>query len=130
MYHQLRDTSQEKSQKKLTSSATSEDLLDASFAGQKEAPPERLNPKELIRQEVPGKITQLIGSGKYAQSAIVWWTIKWSFIVGGMLTAGAFISHWVYKDEGTLAENIKNIWSIFAPIITLALGYIFGKGQK
>ena len=100
-----------------------------SGSGRSKTPTRHLTLKKLD-EEVAGKITRIIGSGKYAQFAIVWWTIKWCFLAGFFLTALAFCSIWLFGAEGTLMECMKTIWSLFVPIITLGLGYVFGKGQK
>lgn len=75
-----------------------------------------------------GTVTQQIGSGDNAQNAIVYRTILWCFIAGGVLSAAAFI-HAFIKDAATPLSGVKDVWSIFAPIITLAMGYLFGKGK-
>lgn len=76
--------------------------------------------------DLPGKISQLIGTGKHARAAIVWETIKWSFFSGVILTALLLLASWI-KIISITIEDIIKIWSIFIPIITLALGYFFGK---
>ena len=82
-----------------------------------------------INPDIPGTITKTIGSGKHAQAAIVWQTIKWSFIAGSAFSTIFIIFAWSNENEAP-SENIKMIWSIFIPVITLALGYIFGKGKE
>tara|TARA_R110000765_G_scaffold391488_2_gene484394 strand:- start:676 stop:978 length:303 start_codon:yes stop_codon:yes gene_type:complete len=73
-----------------------------------------------------GHVSKIIGSGENAQNSIIYQTILWSFLSGVFFSAviSGFIT---YKGEGDLVDSIKNIWSIFIPVITLSLGYIFGK---
>lgn len=84
-------------------------------------------PKSAIAH-IPGTITQQIGSGEYAQTSIVYRTILWSFIAGGVFSVAA-IGISVWRGTDTFLTNIKDIWSVFVPLITLALGYLFGKGR-
>jgi amino acid transporter len=80
--------------------------------------------------DIPGEITKKIGSGKHAQDSIVWQTIIWSFATG--IGTTLVIILWSYLDTtvSLQAQDIGSIWSLFIPIITLALGYIFGKEHK
>lgn len=81
-----------------------------------------------IAVPIPGAVTQQIGSGEHAQNSIVYRTILWSFIGGGALsTASIVIALW--HGNASVLSEVKDIWSIFAPLITLALGYLFGKGR-
>lgn len=91
---------------------------------------QRTSKKTQISQDIPGKITEVIGSGKHAQAAIVWQTIKWSFIVGSIFSIALIISALILQSKTTPIDEIKTVWSIFIPVITLALGYIFGKGKE
>lgn len=86
--------------------------------------------KTQINQDIPGKITETIGSGKHAQAAIEWQTIKWSFIAGSAFSGAFFLFAWLVGKKEAPIDGIKMIWSVFIPIITLALGYMFGKGKE
>lgn len=78
-----------------------------------------------------GKIAQTIGGGDNAKNSFIWVTIRWSFLIGA-ITSLAIYFRPVYC-QADLHENlladIKAVWAIFMPIITLALGYSFGKGK-
>lgn len=80
-----------------------------------------------------GKITSTIGTGEVAKDSIVYLVIKWSFISGTVITGLLVINNWIFRDEGKvpdLTNDIKITWSLVIPIITLALGYAFGKSRK
>jgi hypothetical protein len=77
---------------------------------------------------IPGSITKQIGSGDHAQNSIVYQTILWSFIAGCALSIACF-GYVAWKGADDPMKPIKEVWSIFGPIITLALGYMFGKGK-
>ncbi|RQO54469.1 hypothetical protein DBR47_22755 [Paucibacter sp. KBW04] len=81
-----------------------------------------------ISVSIPGTVTQQIGSGEHAQNSIVYRTILWSFIGGGALSTASIVIALAKGNASALTE-IKDVWSIFAPLITLALGYLFGKGR-
>jgi hypothetical protein len=75
-----------------------------------------------------GSISKQIGTGKHARTNIVYTIIKWSFIAGSLLTL--IIIAMVWKNIIIFSvENIVSIWTIFIPLITLSLGYLFGKGK-
>jgi surface polysaccharide O-acyltransferase-like enzyme len=82
---------------------------------------DKLDPK-------PGLISGIIGSGEDAKNSIVYKTIAWSFL-SGVLFSVVIIFYILYKGEGNPEDSIKNIWAIFIPVITLSLGYIFGKNK-
>lgn len=78
--------------------------------------------------EMPGTLTQKMGTGENAKNSIVWMVITWSFIIASVLSLLLFSLVVCYKDFAYL-DNIKSVWGIFIPIITLALGYAFGKSK-
>lgn len=81
----------------------------------------------------PGVISKHIGTGNNAKDSFVWMTLRSCFWIAGICSVGAFsitvYRLYIYKDfmETTFIDDLKNLWSIFTPIITLALGYAFGK---
>jgi hypothetical protein len=75
-----------------------------------------------------GRITETIGTGENAKNSIVWMTITWSFFIASAMSLLFFSLVVCYKDFSYI-ESIKSVWSIFVPIITLALGYAFGKSK-
>lgn len=81
-----------------------------------------------ISVPIPGTVTQQIGSGEHAQNSIVYRTILWSFIGGGLLSGASIVISLTNGSPSVLGE-VKDIWSIFVPLITLSLGYLFGKGR-
>lgn len=99
---------------------------------------EQLNKKEqasekvstVSNKEVAGKIADHIGTGKNAKDSFIWMTITWSFYIATgislLLFARSFFS---VASEENLLDSLVQIWSVFVPIITLALGYAFGKGE-
>lgn len=78
-----------------------------------------------------GKIAQEIGSGENAKNSFIWITIRYSFLIAATVTAAIYFRSLLCAagTENSLIEDIKSIWSIFMPVITLALGYAFGKGK-
>ena len=77
---------------------------------------------------LPGVITKQIGSGDHAQNSIVYRTIVWSFVAGASLSVACF-AYAAWKGAEDPMKPVKDVWAIFGPIITLALGYVFGKGR-
>ena len=84
----------------------------------------------VITKELAGKITGHIGTGKNAKDSFIWMTITWSFYIAAGMSVLIYIrSFYPVADGENLLDSIINIWSVFVPIITLALGYAFGKGE-
>ncbi|EGQ9971465.1 hypothetical protein M5224_004712 [Vibrio parahaemolyticus] len=86
-----------------------------------------------------GSVNKSLGTGKNAQDSVVWLTILWSFGVGIGTTLLLFVFVWYYYPSAPIIcatsapipefplEYLTTIWSVFIPVITLALGYMFGK---
>ncbi|HBS2681665.1 TPA: hypothetical protein MFA46_005398 [Klebsiella pneumoniae] len=69
-----------------------------------------------------------------AKETVVWFIIKFTLTLCGCITAGIFfIDVIANKSDVTSSketiEDIKSLWEIFFPIITLSLGYLFGKSH-
>ena len=87
---------------------------------------EGLDGDKLRPQSSKGRIADNIGVGEEAKNSIVWMTITWSFVIAGLMTLLLFSLVVAEKDFKYLDE-VKTVWGIFIPLITLALGYAFGK---
>jgi len=82
-----------------------------------------------------GNIAKHIGTGSNAKDSFVWMTLRSCFIIAGLLSAGIFVSYFYFvfhnmSTEVDIVANLKDVWAIFTPIITLALGYAFGKRDR
>lgn len=83
--------------------------------------------------ESQGSIAKTIGTGTNAKNSIVYLTIKWAFIVGTVLTIFIVLNNWLFRVNEKVPDftsDVRLIWEIIIPIITLALGYAFGKSEK
>jgi hypothetical protein len=91
----------------------------------------KLTQKRLSGTPSEGTIAKMIGAGDNAKNSIVWITIRWSFIIGSITSLAIYLrpAYCQAELQGNLLEDIKSAWGVFMPIITLALGYIFGKGR-
>jgi hypothetical protein len=90
-----------------------------------------VNPQQLPDKH--GTITNTIGTGEVAKDSIVYLVIKWSFVSGTVITILLVINNWLFRENEKvpdLTNDIKVTWSIVIPIITLALGYAFGKSKR
>ncbi|MCX7097888.1 MAG: hypothetical protein NTV43_08300 [Methylococcales bacterium] len=91
----------------------------------------KITGKKVSGSPTEGKITATIGVGENAKNSFIWVTIKWSFLIGAATTLAIYFRPTYCQAElqGNLLDDIKSTWSIFMPVITLALGYTFGKGN-
>lgn len=89
-----------------------------------------------VNENFRAKITKSIGHGEDAKNSLIYLTLKFSFITGCIITGILTINFWIDKYQGNGNDNesfityITKGWQIIIPIITLALGYAFGKSQK
>ena len=98
-------------------------------------PPATGSPNTTTSAHLFGTIAKLIGTGENAENSIVWMTITWSLRIATGLSVVLLIflgiSFFQGKDQVVpeFTKNIISVWSIFTPIITLALGYAFGRNE-
>lgn len=85
----------------------------------------------------PGKLTETIGSGENAKNSIVYSVLKWCFllITGFLLVETIFLFIEIFNSKllvlsDKLLECFKVVCQTIFPIVTLSLGYAFGKSQK
>lgn len=82
---------------------------------------------------LPGTIAQQIGTGEHARDSFIWMTLKYCFYLGAIFSICIMLAyfHFVFDksepDKIDIVSALKDVWSIFTPILTLALGYAFGK---
>ncbi len=88
---------------------------------------------KLIRWKY-GIIGRLIGVGNNAKHSIVTIIIICCFVAAIIITILVIVNYWKFRDcENKVPDivgDLKVIWEIITPIITLALGYEFGKKEK
>ena len=85
-----------------------------------------------INTDSPGKITKTIGRGEDARNSFVYLTLQWAFIIGTALTVLIFLNKWFFEEDNVvpnIVDDITSVWKIVIPLITLALGYAFGKSK-
>ncbi|WP_050978159.1 hypothetical protein [Herbaspirillum sp. GW103] len=83
------------------------------------------------KANVVGKFAELFGSGEHAKNTFIWVAMRWSFVIGCVISSALFVRALVFPERApNLIDEIKSTWNIFVPIITLALGYAFGKGSE
>lgn len=84
----------------------------------------------------PGSIAAQIGTGEHARDTFIWMTLRYCFNLGACFSLGIMAAFGYYviaekqPDKIDIISNLKDVWSIFTPIITLALGYAFGKRER
>lgn len=83
---------------------------------------------------MPGKINTLIGTDGHAKHSIATIVIIGAFAAIIIVTLLVIINYWCFRDcenkVPDIVSDLKTIWEIVVPIITLVLGYEFGKSEK
>lgn len=81
-------------------------------------------------------IAKTIGRGEDARNSFVYLTIRYVFVAAVIITGLCFINHWFFPKEGccssdtpSVIEDVQLVWDIAVPLITLALGYAFGRSK-
>lgn len=83
-------------------------------------------------------ITARIGKGEDAKNSIIWTIVTWCLAIPACITFLYFVTMWYVLylfpnpdvHVGAIREHISKIWGVFIPIITLALGYLYGKSSR
>ncbi|HBL5510710.1 TPA: hypothetical protein LTW47_004088 [Enterobacter hormaechei] len=84
----------------------------------------------------PGTIAKEIGTGEHARDSFIWMTLKYCFYLGAIFSICIMLAYFHFVFDKNEPEKIdivaalKDVWSIFTPILTLALGYAFGKREN
>lgn len=75
-----------------------------------------------------GAITKSIGTGENAKNSFIWITIRYSFIGAGLISIALYwVAFLPLEISSFFLDGVKDVWAIFMPVITLALGYAFGR---
>lgn len=91
------------------------------------------NSSRFFSQNTAGKIQNTIGRGEDAKLSLVYLTLRWSFISGVAISGFVVLNYWLFSCNEKVPDfmgDIRITWEIVVPVITLALGYAFGKSQK
>lgn len=85
----------------------------------------------------PGPILEAyakrIAQGEHAKDSFIWLTLKFSFFLGAILSICLMLVYFHFAfgrnepDKIDIIAELKDVWSIFTPMLTLTLGYAFGK---
>lgn len=75
---------------------------------------------------IPGKI----GQGDDAKNSVVWHVITYSLTIYSCIVAALLVIDVVGNGGQSALTIVKDSWAIFTPIITLSLGYMFGKKEE
>ena len=78
-----------------------------------------------------GFINKLTGSGENAKNGISTLVVISLFLTGIILTILICIEYWgkQCQEPTPMLDSIKGVWGIITPLLTLILGYVFGKGK-
>jgi hypothetical protein len=90
-------------------------------------------PKNKFSSDEKGLITNTLGTGDNAKNSLVYICVRWCFFAAIGLSLLVVINNWVFRVNEkvpTITDDLRVVWNIFIPLVTLALGYAFGKSQK
>jgi len=82
-----------------------------------------------IYSKTDENITNKIGTGDDAKNSVVWHVITYSLTIYSCIVAALLVIDVVNNGGNSALAIVKDSWAIFTPIITLSLGYMFGKKE-
>lgn len=86
-------------------------------------------PIEISFSKTDENITDKIGTGDDAKNSVVWHVITYSLTIYSCIVASLLVIDVVNNGGKSALTIVKDSWAIFTPIITLSLGYMFGKKE-
>ena len=73
-------------------------------------------------------------TGEHPKHYIAKYVIRWSFWAAMIVTGIVVVNYWLFRDcENKVPDitgDLRVIWEIVTPLITLVLGYEFGRIEK
>lgn len=82
--------------------------------------------------DISGKVTDILGTGDNAKNSLIYLTIKWSFWGGIVISTFIIANCWLFRENEKVPDitgDLISWWQVLLPLITLALGYAFGKNE-
>lgn len=105
-------------------------FVDVSSTCEKRAKGDYLEgPIEISSSKADENITKKIGTGDDAKNSVVWHVITYSLTIYSCIVAALLVIDVVNNKGHSALTIVKDSWAIFTPIITLSLGYMFGKKE-
>jgi len=77
-----------------------------------------------------GEYAKNIGTGNHAKTNVIYYIVSTTLVIFGCITASLIVIHTYGYSVADLVSDIKDLWMIFTPIITLGLGYLFGANKN
>ncbi|WP_460418764.1 hypothetical protein [Pseudomonas sp. microsymbiont 2] len=74
--------------------------------------------------------SNLIGKGDQAKDSVVWYLITRMVRLSAVVIFILFAVDIYYNKGEKCLDILKETWGVFAPIVTLAMGYLFGKKER
>lgn len=87
---------------------------------------------KLSENNTGGKITEFIGKGEDAKNTFIYLTLTWAFRTGICITILIFINGWIFRQNEKVPDvmgEVSSAWDFIIPLVTLSLGYAFGKSK-
>jgi len=82
-----------------------------------------------VRKKGEDSIPDKIGKGDDAKNSVVWHVITYSLTIYSCIVAALLVIDVLRNGGESALDIVKDSWAVFTPIITLSLGYMFGKKE-
>ena len=84
-------------------------------------------------EDLKSEISKIIGTGQDAKNSIAYQVLKWSFVSLAVIFVGVscYTAYNIYqKQSESYIDDLIRGAGIITPIITLILGYVFGRSSE
>jgi len=82
------------------------------------------------KPHIRGEISKNFGTGENAKINLILYIISTTLIIFASIASAIIVINIYGFKTDAIIQYIKDLWSIFTPIITLGLGYLFGTNKN
>ena len=86
--------------------------------------------KDQSKEQIAGELSRNFGTGEHAKINLILYIISTTLIIFSSIAAALMVINVFGFDTSSIIQYIKDLWSVFTPIITLGLGYLFGANKN
>lgn len=85
--------------------------------------------KDQSKEQIAGELSRNFGTGENAKINLILYIISTTLVIFSSIAAALMVINIFGFDTSLIIQYIKDLWSVFTPIITLGLGYLFGANK-
>jgi len=86
--------------------------------------------RDTSKTSYSGEMSRNFGTGENAKINLILYIISTTLVIFSSIAAAIIVSNIFGFKTDEIIQYIKDLWSVFTPIITLGLGYLFGATKR